>query len=558
MREDSCLPRVILYLGLALGQAFAAANTAKSLAAKTPATKSSAASGINAKSFKINYLSRDFVYLKAGRKEGIENGDTLVIRRNENPVAVLVVEFSADYSSSCKIASQKGNIVLGDVATPKSKAVPVSTGEMEKDTLVSRTRELPRIHVQGDVGRAFARTRGNIAYQMYLEKGFAGDKLQMVRQNARMNIRMSELPGNYSIRLDMNATQRNNLFSESSGNRNWDNRVNQASFGYDNRGGKLSYEVGRVIPQKISSIGYIDGGAFLYKATESQYIGAFGGNIPKMLYYETPISIQKYGGFYGLDFNAGRHVRLENTVGFGGEYDGAVISREFINLRNNFSLFSNFSLSQVSEIEVNRGWRREKADADYSISSMYVNGNWKASKTLSFGIQYDTRKNYYRLNTRSLADSLFDDATTMGLKENVYLRFLPTASLYFGLGHTQFNNNGKAPINYNLGLNVDNFILKRLYLNTYYTGFKSDMNNGYNGSMNFRKSFLNGNDFSIGYGRYQYDYNSGQASTLKSDWSRVGGTVQLILKTYVTADYEYRWGEADNGHRGFVELGYWL
>lgn len=549
MSKSSRLPRILLYLALAMGQVFAAAK----------APKKPVAAITRDKTFKINYMSRDFVYLKAGRKEGIESGDTLVIRRNENLVAVLVVEFSADYSSSCKIANQKGNIVLGDVAAPKSKAIAKPALDMEKtDTLVSRARVLPRVHVQGDAGKAFAHTRGNIAYQMYLENGFTSKKTQLVRQNARMNIRMTELPGDHSIRLDMHASQRSNLVSENSGNEAWDNRVNQFSFGRNAPGGKLSYEVGRVMPQKISSIGYLDGGAFLLRATESQYIGGFGGNIPKMMYYETPGSIQKYGGFYGLDFGASRRARFENTIGFGGEYDGAVISREFINLRNSLVLFKNLSLSQVSEIDVNRGWRREKAKDDFSISSLYANGNWKVSKILSFGVQYDTRKNYYRLNTRSLADSLFDHATRMGLRENVYLRFLPSASLYFGLGHSRLDTPGKMPLNYNLGLNVDNLIWKRMHVNSYYTGFTSDMNNGYNGSLNLRKSFLNGNDFSLGYGRYQYNYSFSQASTMQNDWVRIGGTLQFIFKTYFTTDYEYNWSETVKGHRGFVELGYWL
>lgn len=549
MRIGSPKTRVLLVLVLAMGQVFGAAKSAK-----IPS-----ATGTSSKTFKINYMSRDFVYLKAGRKEGIENGDTLIIRRNENLVAVLVVEFSADYSSSCKIASQKGNIVLGDVAAPKSKAVAQPAGKAEAtDTLVSRARVLPRVHVQGDAGKAFAHTRGNIAYQMYLEKGFAGEDVQLVRQNARMNIRMTELPGSHSLRLDMFASQRSNLFVGSDGNEDWDNRVNQFSLGRNAPGGILSYEVGRVMPQKISSIGYIDGGAFLLKASESQYLGGFGGNIPKMLYYETPGSIQKYGGFYGLDFGSDRKVRVENTVGIGGEYDGTVISREFINLRNAIVLFRNLSLSQVSEIDVNRGWRREKADHDFSVSSLFVNGHWKASKKLSFGVQYDTRKDYYRLNTRSLADSLFDHATRMGLRENVYYRFLPSASFYFGLGHSRLDSPGKMPLNYNLGLSVDNLIWERMHLNTYFTGFESDMNDGYNGSVYLRKSFLNGNDFSLGYGRYQYNYSFSQASTMQNDWVRIGGTLQLIFKTYITTDYEYDWSEAVKGHRGYMELGYWL
>jgi hypothetical protein len=173
-------------------------------------------------------------------------------------------------------------------------------------------------------------------------------------------------------------------------------------------------------------------------------------------------------------------------------------------------------------------------------------------------VQYDTRRDYYRLNTRTLADSLFDDATRMGLRENLYWRFLPTASVYLGLGHSRVDGDGDIPYNYSLGLGVDNLVFKRLYLNAYYTGFESSLNGGYNGSVYLRKSFLNGNDFSLGYGRFQYDYRTAGAASLRSDWVRIGGTVQFIFKTYFATDYEYSWGEAESGHRGYVELGYWL
>ncbi len=531
------------------------ANAANS----TRSSKSSDKKTSRTQTYKINYLSKDFVYLKAGRAQGIDHGDTLTIERAKKLVAVLVVEFASDYSSSCKIQDEKGNIVLGDVATLKAKSSLASSEDSEnQDSLVSRTRELPNVLVQGEVAQAFARTRGNIAYQMYLEKGFASEKLELSRQNIRMNIRMSEMrSSHYSVHLDMYATQRSNLFAGAADNSNWENRVNQFSFGYDNPGGKVSYEIGRVIPEGISSIGYIDGGAFKLQATKKQYIGGFAGNIPRMLYYQTPVSVQKYGGFYGLDFEAGTESRFENMVGYGEERNGtADVSREFFNLKNSMYLPYGLSLSQTSEIDYNTGWRYEKTKKTFALSSMYINGNWKATKKLSFSMQYDTRRNYYRLDMRTLADSLFDDAVRIGLKENVYYRFLPSASIYMGLGQTQLGSSGSTPYNYNLGFSVDNFILKRVYLNTYYSGFKSDLSDGYNGSLYLRKSYLNGNDLSLGYGLYQYNYTS--TSGIQSNWLRLGGTVQLIFKTYMSMDYEYSWGDTDGGHRGFVEMGYWL
>ncbi|HLP41711.1 MAG TPA: hypothetical protein VK465_09410 [Fibrobacteria bacterium] len=536
-------PRMLLLLGIALG----------------------AVSAMAGPTFKINYLSKDFVYLKSGRSEGIRMGDTLAIRRNEKLVALAVVEYAADYSSSLRVFEQKGAIVLGDLAAIKSRAAAPTASATSTtatttrtDTPATRVRELPNVFVQGDAGKTLASVRGNIAYQTYLEKGFEDGSMRLSRQNIRMNLRTSGLAGShYSMRLDMYASQRNNLSSGASGSGEWDNRVNRFSLGYHNPDAKLAYEIGRVIPDRISSIGYIDGGVFTLRPTESQYLGAFGGSIPWVLYYDTPISIQKYGGFYGLDFTAGPTFELENTVGFGGEYNGSVISREFLNLRNSLRVFRSVSLSQVSEIDVNRDWRREKAGRDFELSSLYLNGNWKASKSLSLGIQYDTRKNYHRLQTRSLADSLFDHATRMGLHENLYWRFLPHSSLYLGLGHSFIESQSDVPYNYSVGYNVDNLIFKRLYLNANYTGFEAASNGGYNGSATLRKSFLNGNDLSLGYGRYRYEYHGVQASTLGNDWVRVGGTLQFLFKTYFASEYEYNWGDV-TGHRGFVELGYWL
>ncbi len=510
------------------------------------------------KVYQINYMSKDFIYLKGGIKSGLASGDTLTIHRKRKLVAVLVVEHASNYSSSCKVILEKGLVVLGDKAKAKPKSLKIEGIKKEEpDTLVSRTRELPEQHIKGDAAKAFARLRGYAAYQLYFEEGLASDKWEVGKQNIRVDFRVSELlNSDYNLRFNMYASQDNNLFSQSEQRQNWDNRVNQFVFGYQNPNSAVSYELGRVVPQNISSIGYIDGGAFKIQANQNQYIGGFFGNIPRMLYYETPISIQKYGGFYGFDFGDRKNTRLENMLGFGGEYDGLVISREFLNLRNNLYLSKNLSISQTSEIEVNRGWRKEKTRKDFSLSSMYAHGNWKATQKLSFGIQYDTRKNYYRLDMRSFADSLFDDATRHGLKANTYYRFLPSSSVYLSVGQTRFQNRGDIPYNYNLGLNVSNFILKRIYVNASYTGFNSETNNGYNTSLFLRKSFLNGNNLSFGYGKYEYKYNSTTVSRIQSNWIRTGTTLQMIYNTYVTVNYEYNWGQVQNGHRGFWETGY--
>jgi hypothetical protein len=69
------------------------------------------------------------------------------------------------------------------------------------------------------------------------------------------------------------------------------------------------------------------------------------------------------------------------------------------------------------------------------------------------------------------------------------------------------------------------------------------------------RSFRGGHSVHASYGQYAYGIESGGADRV-NQWLRVGGQAQLPARLYLSASYEYDWGDDAEGHRMLGEVGY--
>jgi hypothetical protein len=264
--------------------------------------------------------------------------------------------------------------------------------------------------------------------------------------------------------------------------------------------------------------------------------------------------LQKYGAY--LHFSDGEYSlgRYEGTLAFAGEYHGAIISREFVYLQNNYSN-RRFNIYQSADLDINRDWRREKSSESISLTNLYINSNYQVSSFANVGVSLDQRKNYYTYEIRSLADSLFDDAMRVGLRGNMRLKLPGRLQMFGNVGWRKLQQDDKNALSFALGVNKNDFTALRLFAGFDASSFSNRYSNGFHGSFRLGKYFRNGHDVELAFGTYRYSLVSATDSR-QNQWVRLNCSLQVLKSFFFTEQYEYSWGNEAAGHRFYFQLGH--
>jgi hypothetical protein len=510
------------------------------------------------KDYRIKYISGENIYLGSGNADSLMVGDRLSIMTGDSVTAEIEIIFTAENSSSCKIISQKIAPKIGDqvILTAKVPRPSIETVAVLADT--AHVVELPLTSPVNPVSpRASAsRLDGNISFQLYKWDDQNASNLDFTQPGMRFNLKARQLQGT-SFSLFVRTTSRHNQRTRGyNGNvpkSEWRNRIYQLALVYADDKAPLYFEIGRVVSSRLSGVGYIDG-ALLQKSLSSRFqIGGFGGTQPQWQYSDFQTSIQKYGAFLGYANGDIKKSRLESTLALAGEYHGSTVSREFIFLRNNLNLSNHWSFFQSSEIDINRGWRKEKSGKSLAISNMFISGRGQLNKKISAGLSLDNRKNYWTYEIKSIADSLFDDILRRGLRADLSLKPGHGYFISPNFGYNKRSGDSKATISYGLSANKANFFLTSQFVNLQYSGFSGPFTDGYNYSLRSGRYFRS-NMISLGYGAYIYQFNSGNSRN--NQWVQINFQFDLITSSFISATYEYDTGDDAKGNRIFGELGY--
>ena len=500
----------------------------------------------------VKYVSPEFVYITAGRMEGITEKAQLKVMKNGKQAALIEAVYTASHSSSCKVLSQTSPVKAGyKVILLTTK----KTRQAQKETsLISRKRRFKtRTSPPKESG---ARISGYMALQEYYFKDKSASKYDQSLPSLRLKINAQNIFSRH-LNFRLRFRSRYNAQGRSLPSLRQQNRLYEASLSYDNPTAPFYAKMGRIISSGFSGIGYMDGILLGQRISEKWKWGIFGGTQPQWQYSTFQTSYQKYGAF--LSFQQGRYGsnRMEISLSAAGVYHNHTISREFLYQRFSYHFQKKWNLYQSLEIDINRGWRRDRSIETASISGLYLSGRYKATSWLTAGLSYDNRKNYYTYEIRSLADSLFDDAQRQGLRSNVTIRFLQDYRLnaYFGIRKKSYENG----VTYSYGSTVSkqHFLIKRMFLSGRISGFDNYFISGQYPSARIGYRFKKGHSLYIRYGAYSYTLKTNRSNYL-SQWLRINGQFMLPLNFYMNGYYEYDWGDHVLGHRIFTEFGYYF
>ena len=511
----------------------------------------------NDPAYQIRYFSADHIYINAGSADGLNVGDTVSVKRENKTVAELKVVYVSAHSSSCVPLQDDVKLIEGDsIALNRKQPLPEAIDNTRAG--VSETPG-PAISSETHYKKPSSRLSGRISASYYGWDDKEISNLDFSQPGFRLNMTVNDLWGSaYSLRVRTRTRQNRRVksYSNNADQSSWLNTVYEFSIGKSDD--ELSgFRFGRVIPRRISGIGYIDGLVGQKRLSGSLMLGAFAGTQPQWQYASVQSSIQKYGFYLAYKNGDKKNIKLESTAALAAEYHSTTISREFVHLRNSLSKGRAIRLYQSADIDINRGWREGKSGSAVSLSNFYLSGRLGITKRINVGLSFDNRKRYWSYELISLADSLFDDLVRRGAKMSAEIRLPYSYRVSGNVGLRGRENVDDVSKSYSLNLNKTNLALLRINLSLNLAGFSNEYADGFNITYSLGKYFKRGDNLTLNYSIYSYDYTN---SNTRRSSRAIAIRGSNLLSRRINAAWEFRQSSGDDidGLAYFFELGYRL
>lgn len=508
----------------------------------------------------VSYISSQNIYVKFNSTEGIEIGDTLFIKKEDNYLSAIKVEHIS--STSCagvSITDKKielntaiyAFIPNGEVEvettdesplTEAAVTVPVITSEVVKSEITTNQSFEP---VPTLSGRLSVQSYSNFTNQS------ASYDYQRWRYTFQLNAnRISGSGFSYSQYLSF-AYRASNWHYISS-------NLEDAFRAYDLAIGYTFNDVtsiwtGRHLNQKISNVGPIDGLQF-ETGFSGWTIGAAVGSRPDLENMGWDYNLFEYGAYvYRSDevFKGDMY----NTLGYFTQTNEFKTDRRFIYYQHSNSAIENTRIFFSTEIDLYKIVNGQ-SESEFSLTSLYTSINIRPSELFSLFLSYDARKNVIYYETfKNFIDSVYENETRQGFKTRLTLR--PVRNLYLGAdygyryrsGDPKPSNNYGGYITYSQIPGIESSI----------TGSFSRINSSYiNGdiwSINLNKPIIIGLDLYLGYRYTTYQFRQG-IPDMNQQSASVGFSIYLLKPVLLNFTYEGVFEDVQSSGRFLANLTY--
>ena len=380
---------------------------------------------------------------------------------------------------------------------------------------------------------------GSAAVSWYRFDDLTDSELDYDRPALRLNLKASGLfGGHYNARVRFRTRYDDRARAIGDVPRTeWRNRVYEVSLAYDNPDSPFGIQAGRIISRDMGGVGYTDGVLLTHRASDSWRWGVLAGTRPDWETSEFQTDVTKYGAFVAYERGDRATNRFEARLAAVGEYHESTVSREFLYFRTSYHHERQLDLYGTAELDLNRDWREDMAGESVSLSALYLRGRYRATENVTVGLGYDTRKNHYTYEVRSLADSLFINAARHGARASVDARLPGDVRMHADIGVRGVEDSEEdATYFYSAEFTKRDLLGQRLRASLRVGGFSSAYALGTNPSLRLSRSFRGGHSVHASYGAYSYGIESGGADRL-NQWFRTGGQAQLPARLYVSGEY---------------------
>jgi len=510
--------------------------------------------------FVVSYVSVDHVYLAAGRADGLAVGDRLEKVNNKRVAAVLEVVFVAQHSASCRLLEENGAVHAGDtlIRTRQAPAPPADSraAAVPPEPAVTTPVDAP---VPGAApARAPTALFGTIALTTYHWNDHTATGLDFTQSSARLNLRAENF-GRENVTLAVRTRGRYDVrsraYNTGGPETEWKNRLWVLSLTYQAPGSPVSLSAGRFLPHGLGNVGYIDGGMLGVRLSKRLQSGVLAGRRPEWAYNEPQISLVKYGGFVAYRSGVGGPLYVDQVMGAAAEVHDGTLSRSFLTWNGSVRRGGLAGVNQSIEMDVNRGWRREKAGKSVTISSLYLQSWLRLSRALRLSLQYDNRQNYWTVEYASMADSLFDDRVRQGLRGRIDLTPFARTMVSASLGYRKATGDADPTVNYALSIHRSGLLGAASTIRLNLSGFDGVYEHGTNYGVRVYLPPWRSIRVYLATGGYAYSVD-GQGDGRHSRSFELGTNLDLPGGLYIGSSAEASVGDDIDGLRTLFELGY--
>jgi hypothetical protein len=514
---------------------------------------------------KITFQSSQNIYVSFDNTEGINEGDTLYVKKNKKLMPAIIVKYLS--ASSCSGQSIGKTVIDSDetiiafvaeriennIQGSGIKPVMADTLALQAQNKVVDTVAVPEIksnYIRKYTPNKTYNGRFSIQSISSLDNTSSANDLQRWRytfsfnKNNFMNSHLSF--SNYII-FAYSADQ----WSDVKSNINNSLKVYDLTLTYKPNE-KTTLWLGRHLNSKVGNIGATDG-IQIERQIGDFYSGFVIGSRPNYTDYSYNLKLFQYGGYIGL-FNRSNDIYIENVIGAFQQTNDMKVDRRFLYFQHSNNLIPKTNLFMSSEIDLYKRDSNNIGQTTFSLTSFYLTLRVAPSRVFSFTTTYDARRNVIYYETYKFAiDTLFQNQLRQGLRFNTYVR--PVNNLYVGLNAGyQFRSGDVQPSkNYGGYLNYINSPLFDINPSLNFVKIMSNYLNGTDAGGKLSKYFSNGMSISIGYRKLIYQFTT---VSDKIDQNIFSSDLSFILfgSLSLSINYEGVFESSTTFSRAFIDL----
>lgn len=379
----------------------------------------------------ISYISSQNIYVKFVSTNGIEIGDTLFLKNNNDFLPAIKVDHKS--STSCagsSIISRKLEIndllyaiipeIIKDSTTEaviSTTLTPVVIPTVTSGEIITKTTLEPVSSFSGKISvQSYSNFTNNQASYDY----------QRWRYTFQLNANRIGSSG-FSYSQYISFAYRADDWNRISSDLSEAIRVYDLAVKYNFNERTLIW-LGRHLNNKISSISSIDGLQFESGINEWS-IGAAIGSRPDFNNMGYNFKLFEYGAYINrADLLA--NGDMQNTLGYFEQTNDFKTDRRFLYYQHSNSAIQSTRIFLSTEIDL---YKKEMGESktEFSLTSLFTSVNIRPSDFFAVMISYDARKNVIYYETfKTLVDSIIENETRQGFRTRLTLK--PFNNFYIG------------------------------------------------------------------------------------------------------------------------------
>jgi hypothetical protein len=510
--------------------------------------------------YPVKYRSATQVYLDAGQAQGLSVGQRLRVLSAGEEVATLEVEFVAEQSASCRILSEKRPVRAGDLAVPMSdqpppQPAPAPALPSPSEQPVSTAPVAPAPAAYSTPRRPWARASGGIALSYDRTWDDSPSHFDFEERTARLDLTLWELGGrpySFAVRLRSRQQSRPGTPTSDLPRDESASRMYEMALRYEPPDGRFAWEVGRLGVGRFTGTGYLDGVVLRARLTPQLELGGFAGRRANPDGLNFSGDGQKYGAF--LRFAPrGTAGNYDARLTLARETQGGEVSREYASLEGRLGSGSRFWTYGRAEVDLNNGWRQEAAGSSVQLSLLSLGSQLRLSDYGMATLSYDSRKNYWTADNRSVSDALFDKLLHQGLRAGLSWDRPRGFGVSANVGWRLREGDSPQTLSYGGSLrHGDLFGLQAYFDGWAYSTIDTE---GQLVTARLGRRFAAGHQLDVSYGLSRYTVKSVNQNR-SSQWFRFTARAEMGRGVSLLNDLEYNTGDDRKGLRDLIELGY--